>query len=94
MKLHVFVYINWWDKSELYFYYDKEEYIKRPLCPPKPCTRKYESSEDFQARMREWEASLPHKQVVKPKGNTITQKYYTENLLPVYTKALHQACLI
>ena len=44
--------------------------------------------------MREWEASLPYEQVVKPKGNAMTQKYYTENLLLVYTKALHQARLI
>ena len=93
MKLHVFVYINWWDKSELYFYYDEEEYIKRPPCPPKPRTRKYETNDEFQARLREWEASLPQEQVVKPKGNAMTQKYYTETLLPVYTDALHRARL-
>jgi hypothetical protein len=34
--------------------------------------------------MLEWEALLPHKQEVKPKGNGMTQKYYTERLLPVY----------
>jgi hypothetical protein len=41
--------------------------------------------------MREWEASL--EQAVKPKGNAMTQKYYTETLLPVHVEALHQARL-
>lgn len=93
VKLHIFGWVNWWSKSKLYFYHDEEEHIERPPRPPKPRTRKYESSDDFQARLREWEASLPQEQVVKPKGNAMTQKYYTETLLPVYSEALHRARL-
>ncbi|RDL42414.1 uncharacterized protein BP5553_02393 [Venustampulla echinocandica] len=94
VKLHVFAWVNWWGKSKLYFYHDEEEYIERPPRPPKPRTRKYETTDEFEARLREWEASLPQEQVVKPKGNAMTQKYYTETLLPVHAKALHQARLV
>ena len=93
VKLHVFAWVNWWGKSKLYFYHDEEEHIERPPRPPKPRTRKYETNDEFQARLREWEASLPREQVVKPKGNAMTQKYYTETLLPVYSEALHRARL-
>ncbi len=65
--------------------------MERPPRPAKPRTRKYESYEEFQARIREWEASLPHEQIVKPKGNAMTQKYYTDNLLPAYVNALQEA---
>jgi hypothetical protein len=93
VKLHVFAWVNWWGKSKLHFYHDEEEHIERPPRPPKPRTRKYETSDDFQARLREWEASLPQEQVVKLKGNAMTQKYYTKTLLPVYAEALHCARL-
>jgi hypothetical protein len=65
--------------------------VECPRRPPKPRTRKYESEEEFQARIREWEAGLPRKQIVKPKGNAMTQKYYTNNLLPVYIDSIQQA---
>jgi hypothetical protein len=47
VKLYVFAWVNWWGKSKLYFYHDEEEHIERPPRPPKPRTRKYESSDDF-----------------------------------------------
>ena len=75
MKLYVFAWVNWWGKSKLYFYYDEEGYIERPPRPPKPHTRKYETNDEFQAQLREEEASRPREQVVKPKGNAMTQKY-------------------
>jgi hypothetical protein len=43
--------------------------------------------------MREWEALLPHERVVKPKGNGITQKYYTKRLLTGYINAVQKARL-
>jgi len=49
----------------------------------------YESPEEYQGRILEWEADIGHKQEVKSKGSTMTQKYYTERLLPVYIKAMN-----
>lgn len=91
VTLHVFAYINWWEKSELYFYKDEEMYIEKPKKPPKPRTRKYETKEEFEERIRVWEASIGHDKEVKPKGNAITQKYYHDKLLPVYVNAIHKA---
>jgi hypothetical protein len=40
-----------------------------------------------------WEASSPHKQEIKPLGNAMTQKYYTERLLPEYANVINHARL-
>lgn len=94
VKLHVTAWVNWHEKAEkLEFYNDEEEYTERPRRPTKPRSRKYESKEEFDVRIREWEALLPHEQVVKPKGNGMTQKYYTERLLPVYIDVVQKARL-
>lgn len=53
----------------------------------------YESEEDFQGRIREQEASIGHEKEVKARGNTMTQKYYTQRLLPVYIEAIQKARL-
>ncbi len=50
----------------------------------------YKEEEDFQGRIREWEALLPHKLELKPKGYTITRKNFAERLLPVYIQAIHK----
>ena len=94
VKLHIAALINWHEKvDKLEFYNNEEEHVERPRRPAKPRTKKYESEEGFQNRLREWEALLPHEQVVKPKGDAMTQKYYTERLLPVYTHAIYKARL-
>ena len=41
--------------------------------------------------MREWEASETHERELVPKGNSMTQKYYLERLLPIYIKAIQEA---
>ncbi|KIM98641.1 hypothetical protein OIDMADRAFT_20135 [Oidiodendron maius Zn] len=53
----------------------------------------YESQADYDIRILEWQASLPHTKEVKPKGNAMSQKYYTERLLPVYIEAVNSARL-
>ncbi|PQE17584.1 hypothetical protein CJF32_00010590 [Rutstroemia sp. NJR-2017a WRK4] len=47
-----------------------------------------ETEEDYQRQLAEWEASKPHARDVKVQGNSITQNYYVENLLPVYVDAI------
>ena len=41
--------------------------------------------------MEEWEANLPPKPIIQPKGNSITQAYYTEHLLQIYCDAITHA---
>jgi hypothetical protein len=82
-KLHVAGWINWHAKCDkLEFYNDEEEHEEQPKSPPKPRKSKYESADDYNKRLKVWEAEKPHKVEVKPKGNAMTQKYYTERLLP------------
>lgn len=91
VKLHIAAYINWHTKTEkLEFYNDENDYIEKPKRPPKPRKTMYESVEEFNARILEWNASLPHDKEVKVKGNAMTQLYYTERLLPVYINALQK----
>jgi hypothetical protein len=89
----VAAWITWFDKAEkLEFYKDEEEHEEQPPMPPRPRRRPTTESEDeYQARLREWEALKPHKVDVKPQGNSMTQKYYTERLLPVYIEAIYKA---
>lgn len=67
--------------------------MERPKRPTKPRKTMYESEEEYKGRVDEWESLLPHEQEVKPKGNAMTQKYYTERLLPIYITAIHKARL-
>ena len=94
VKLHVAGWVNWHAKCErLEFYNDEEEYEFRPSTRGRPRRSKYEPEEAYSQRVLEWEAERPHTRVVKPKGNAMTQKYYTERLLPRYVTALQQARL-
>ena len=57
--------------------------------PPKPRRRpKTETMADYKRRLKEWEALKPHTVEKKVSGNHMTQKYYTERLLPVYINAV------
>jgi hypothetical protein len=94
VRLHVAGWVNWHFKApKLEFYNDENDYVQKPKRPPKPRKSKYQSDEEYNTRVLEWEASLPHEQEVKPKGNAMTQKYYTERLLSIYIDAVNKACL-
>ena len=64
--------VNWHCKSEkIEFYNDKEDHIERPPRPRKPRRSKYQTEEQYKARIEEWEALLPHEVIVKPNGNSM-----------------------
>jgi hypothetical protein len=72
-KLHIGTWINWYAKAEkLEFYNDENDHLQPPKRAPKPRTRRYETEEQFKARMVDWEATLPHEVEIKPKGNSMT----------------------
>ena len=92
VKLHIAAWINWDQKAEkLEFYNDENDHIQPPKRPSKPRKSRYETDDQFRQRLIDWEANLPHEVEIKPKGNSMTQKYYTERLLPVYIKAVQEA---
>lgn len=94
VRIHCAAWCNWHQKAKrLEFYNDENDYIQRPKRPPKPRKTMYESQADYDMRILEWQATLSHEVEVKPKGNAMTQKYYTERLLPVYITAIQKARL-
>lgn len=93
-KLHIAASISWHHKSELLFYNDEDNHLPIPKKPLKPRRRPTTETEDqYQQRVVEWEANLPHDVEIKPKGNSMTQAYYTERLLPIYIELLHKGRL-
>ena len=98
-KLHISAEISWYKIGELQFYNDEndppEVVVKKPKKrkPTKP--RQKESQGQFEQRLREWEAEKeaqqPHDPEIKPKGNSMTQAYYTKRLLPIYIRSCQQA---
>jgi hypothetical protein len=40
--------------------------------------------DEYNQKIIEWEAGIGHRKEVKPKGNSMTQKYYVDRLLPGY----------
>lgn len=92
VKLYIAAWINWYGKADkLEFYNDESDSIIKPQRPLKPRKTMYESAEEYQGRILEWEAFLSHEKEVKPKGNSMTQLYYCQRLLPVYIEAIHKA---
>lgn len=92
VKFHVAAYVSYWHKDPLIFYNDEQDPPKVKISKPvKPRRTMYETEEHFHQSIEEWEASLPHDVDVKPKGNSMTQRYYTEKILPVYAKAIQEA---
>jgi hypothetical protein len=90
VRFHIAAWISWYGKADkLRFYNDEEDKIERPPYPLKPRRRPTtETTEEFEQRVKEWDASKPHDVEIKPKGNSMTQKYYVDNLLPMYIQAV------
>ena len=90
VRFHIAAWVSWHAKAEkLIFYNDEEDFTQQPDYPKKPRRRPTtESEEQYTARVQEWEAGKPHAQDVRPQGNSMTQKYYCENLLPIYIDAI------
>lgn len=89
VKLHLAASVSWHHKSPLQFYNDENDHLEPPKRPRKPRKSKYETEEQHHNRVIEWEAHLPHAVDVQPKGNLMTQQYYTDRLLPVYIHEVH-----
>ena len=91
VKLHVAASISWHHKGALQFYNDEHDLpniqIKKPR---KPRRTKAMTNEQYQQKVAEWEASLPHDVDIKSQGNSMTQAYYTKRLLPIYVEEIHR----
>lgn len=90
-RFHIAASVSWYHKGKLMFYNDEEDHTERPSYPPRPRRRPTtETGEEYDARVREWDAGRPHEVEVRVGGNHMTQKYYVDNLLPQYVSEMHQ----
>lgn len=82
--VHVSAGISYDHKGVLLFYNDPDEpgpkeYVYKPR---KPRKSKHQTDEEFEQELKAWEARQPPKVDVRPKGNSMTQKFYTQHILP------------
>jgi transposase len=94
--LHIACSISWNHKSDLIFYNDPDDQIQilKPQIPRKPLRSKYESDAEYDQRLRDWEAEkakLPHPIDLRPKGNSMTQQYYADHILPKHIEWINRA---
>ena len=88
-KIHIAASVSWHHKSPLVFYNDENDHIYvQAKKPRKPRKKKRQTEEQYREELTQWEARQPHDVDVKPKGNSMTQLYYTEKILPVYLREI------
>ena len=92
--MHIAGSINWrTGQGELLFYNEKEPEpeIIDPKYPSKPRRRPTtETEEQYEQRVVEWEANKPRDLEVKKAGNSMTQQYYAEHILPHYLNEINK----
>jgi hypothetical protein len=84
VTVHVAGGISYNHKGVFLFYNDPRDPVEKPLVDKRtrPRKRVAETPVEFQARLTEWESTLPPEIDVKPKGNSITQQFYKDSILP------------
>ncbi len=81
VTIHVAAGISYNHKGPLIFYKDPKEPSEKTIQPRKPRKSKYESQDQWQQRVQEWEESQL-KATIMPKGNAISQEFYAREILP------------
>jgi transposase-like protein len=91
--LHMYAAVNWYSKSDLYFYNDSVDLqaFTKPDYLKKPRKSKYKTTEQHKQHVKEWQANKPPEVDVDVQGNYMTQKYYTEHVLPQYINIINKA---
>jgi len=91
VTVHMAAWCSWYRKApELIFYNDELDQLPKPKKPRKPRRSKYEDIQQYEQRVAEWQLTLPHSVELKPKGNSMTMKYYSERILPIYIQAMKE----
>ena len=84
VRVHYSASCSWHYKSDLTFCNDEHDPpTVKSVLPLKPCRHpKTETPEQYEQRLEEWKEHLLYDPEIKPKGNLITQAYYTKKILP------------
>jgi transposase len=87
VTLHVAVGVSYNHKRPLIFYKDPQEPLEKVRKPSPPRKSKYETQEQFKARLKVFEDTQP-KEDTTPKGNCMTQVFYARQVLPEHIKQI------
>ena len=74
-------------KGKLMFYKDPKEPSEKSYKPRKPRKTMYQTDEQHQQAVQEWEQSQPQAAVI-PKGNSMSQEFYAREILPQYIQEI------
>jgi transposase len=87
--VHFAGWVTYYEKAEeLIFYNDEYDDYVAPKPPPRPRRRPTTETDDqYQDRLRHWEAEKARAPKVEKPGNSMRASYYTDNLLPIYCDA-------
>ena len=89
VTLHVAAGISYNNKGYLIFYHDPEDPGEvRQRRAPYPRKSSVETEAEYRQKVEDWRASQPHIPEVKGGGNSMTQKYYAEHVLPKHIEAV------
>lgn len=90
LLIHVAAGVSWWDRTKLVFFHDehfeaKDDYKKWQKRKPRRNRRPYKAmnEQDFNRALDQWEAEKPIYETL-PKSIVMTNKYYTDHILPSY----------
>jgi hypothetical protein len=94
VKLHINVFVSWHHKDALKFYNDEYDVFDIQIKKSrKSRKRKHNTKNEYRKRVAEWEVTLSHDVKIKSQDNNMTQVYYTNRLLSVYMKKIHECRL-
>lgn len=89
ITLHVAAGICYDHKGEIIFYNDPMDPGEvRQRRAPHPRKSSVETEAEYRQRVDDWRASQPHPLEVKGGGNSMTQKYYAEHILPKHIEII------
>ncbi|KAF1982209.1 hypothetical protein K402DRAFT_340853, partial [Aulographum hederae CBS 113979] len=79
--VHVAAGVSYNHKGPLIFYKDPKEPTEKTYKPRKPRKTMYQTEEQFQHEIQQWERQQPEAEVI-PKGNAMSQEFYAKEVLP------------
>lgn len=82
LTVHVAGGVSYNHKGPLIFYNDPAEPGPKVYKPRKPRKSSVQSDDDYQAALQAWQEVADHDVVVQWKGNSMTQRFYTDSILP------------
>jgi hypothetical protein len=90
LTIHVAAGVSYNYKGPLIFYKDPAEPGPKPYKPRQPRKSSVQTAEEYQQQVQAWKASQPPKADVTPKGNAMSQIFYTEHILPHHIKHIQR----